>query len=73
MGLEDGSVWENAETYGNDILKGNTLSTTLECIRLLLLANQDLQQMSGHLKSYITTISCFCAHFMIHIREHRLS
>lgn len=51
MELEDGSVWQNAKTYGNDILKENTLSTTTEFIRLLLLANQDFQQMPGHLKS----------------------
>lgn len=36
---------------------------------LLLLAKQDFQQMSRHLKSHITTIYCFCDSFMICIRE----
>lgn len=35
---------------------------------LLLLAKQDFQQMSRHLKSHITTISCFCDSFMVYIR-----
>ena len=36
---------------------------------LLLVAKQDFQQMSRHLKSHTTTISCFCDSFMICIRE----
>lgn len=33
--LVDGSVWKNAETYGDDINEENTLATTTEFIRLV--------------------------------------
>lgn len=36
---------------------------------LLLLAKQDFQQMSKHLKSYITAISCFHDSFTICIMQ----
>lgn len=68
-GWRMGLCWRTLRHMGMTLLKRTHYLPLLNLLDLSLLAKQDFQQMSRHLKSHITTISCFCDSFMICIRE----